>query len=390
LSIFKNENREKTLYSSTNFTVFVYDTSIPLLNSKKGDEKKLESFLQRAKDMGILVYSPGPIDEANIPDMRIDGILDKFYKEYKGKSDYIVLWGEKEFLFSIISKLNQESSDATTSRKLNFVMLSTFNPDILKGYLSNLVSNKNYIKEILLLDDSLAYKVLNSPQNISELETLLTKNEFTYEKLDTKEYIPWYLFISRFVNDLSNSGITTSDIYILIMIPFLLTAISFIKHFVGFSPIGIALPLFFSLLAFKLGIIFFVSVLVLTFLINLILATFISRYNLLYTPKIIFLTIINLTFFIGVFTFASENDLVKFSATDAIYIILYIILSEKLINVITSKEFKEYKKSLYSTFIIGLFGYLLLQIDSFRVFLLAYPEVILLLIPLNFLMGKFT
>ena len=61
-----------------------------------------------------------------------------------------------------------------------------------------------------------------------------------------------------------------------------------------------------------------------------------------------------------------------------------------MINIITSKDLDEYKESFFYTILIPLFCYGIFQISYVKVFVLSYPEIILLLIPLNFMIGRFS
>jgi len=72
------------------------------------------------------------LEESDIPDTNIKDSIKEFMKDYESNSNYIVLWGEKEFLFSIIGKLNQEFENTKDKDFLNLVLLSGFNGNILK------------------------------------------------------------------------------------------------------------------------------------------------------------------------------------------------------------------------------------------------------------------
>jgi hypothetical protein len=83
-------------------------------------------------------------------------------------------------------------------------------------------------------------------------------------------------------------------------------------------------------------------------------------------------------------------EIIDVTISNILYIILFFIVSEKLITIITSKEFREYKKSLVWTLLISLVCYALFNFNTLLVFLTAYPEVLITLVPLNFLLGRFT
>lgn len=71
-------------------------------------------------------------------------------------------------------------------------------------------------------------------------------------------------------------------------------------------------------------------------------------------------------------------------------IIFFILIAEKLINIIIWKEFWEYKIPLLNTIIFSIFSYLFFSINFIKTFILAYPETIILIIPILFFIWKFT
>lgn len=69
---------------------------------------------------------------------------------------------------------------------------------------------------------------------------------------------------------------------------------------------------------------------------------------------------------------------------------MFFVVSEKLVTVITSKEFREYEKNMYGSVFIALICYGIYFVDPLRVFLMSYPEILIVLVPLNFFIGRFT
>jgi hypothetical protein len=72
------------------------------------------------------------------------------------------------------------------------------------------------------------------------------------------------------------------------------------------------------------------------------------------------------------------------------FFIFFILISEKLITVIISKEFWEYKANLWNTLIFAFTSYLIFSLIFIKTILLSYPELIILLVPLLFMIWKFT
>jgi hypothetical protein len=90
------------------------------------------------------------------------------------------------------------------NKKVNLVLISPFNTRIILNYLNNLVSDKSNIDNIILIDSSLRYQLITTPLNINNLEKSLKNNKYDYLKLNTKNSIDNYFFISKFINNLSN------------------------------------------------------------------------------------------------------------------------------------------------------------------------------------------
>ena len=86
----------------------------------------------------------------------------------------------------------------------------------------------------------------------------------------------------------------------------------------------------------------------------------------------------------------NTRELIQININDIMFIIFFILISEKLITVIVSKEFNEYKDSLVNTMVFSLLAYIFFSINIIITFILAYPEIIILLIPISFIIGKFT
>ena len=86
----------------------------------------------------------------------------------------------------------------------NIVLVSPFSTDVLENYFRNFLSNKNWIDTILLLPESSRSQIWLNPENIISLENNLQKNGYEYLNINTTSQISEVLFISKFINILSN------------------------------------------------------------------------------------------------------------------------------------------------------------------------------------------
>jgi hypothetical protein len=95
--------------------------------------------------------------------------------------------------------------------------------------------------------------------------------------------------------------------------------------------------------------------------------------------------IINIVIFIFVINVLFDYNLITLNLNNIFYMLLFIVISERIISIVLSKEFIEYKSGIFNTYFVSLFIFIIYSISYFKIFLLAFPEIILILIPINFL-----
>jgi len=388
LSIYNTVEGEKNLLYSSSFFPFIYQYSVPLVQSNQISKEMSQDFFAAAEDLGIYLYELGIYPEQNILGQDILEAKKNLSEDFYWVSNYTILWWEKEFLFSTLSELQLLWQKNTPE---NFVLISSFNTKILQNYISNSIAWKNLIWDGFIIDEAYRNQILKNPRTISELMLGLEQNNYQYIPLVSNIEISPLLFISRFINELSKFWVTNSDIYIILLLPFFLTLVAFSKHIIWFSTLGNVIPVFMWILLIKIWVVFTIAIIWFIVIFNLILSRFVSKYTLLYTPKITFITIMNLVVFMLMFSLFWYISVLELpNLTNILYIILFFIIAEKLISIMSTKEFREYRKSLWWTLIVSFLCFWLYNVNYILVFLLAYPEIILLLVPVNFFLGRFT
>lgn len=382
-----NDTINKKLLYSYDKSVFVYEKSIPVLTSNTIDEDALNDYIDAWEDLWVYIYQIWTVSEQDLIWEDIINTYKEYTLSFPENSDYLAIWWEKEFLFSALSQIRSTGMD---DESLNIVLISSYNTSILKKYIANAVAWKNFIKDGFIIDESLKFQTLKNPQNFVSLRKEVKTNNYSYTPITENISISPIFFISRFINDLSNNWVSTSHIYIILLLPVFLTLVGISKHLIGISTLWSIIPLFITLLYLQIGVAFTLILIAFLIVCNMWISKFISKYTLLYTPKVTFITIINLLVFMLFYQGLDYFNLISLNINNILYIVLFFIVSEKLITIITSKEFGEYKKSLIGTLIVSLLCYLLFNFNTLLVFLTAYPETLIALVPINFLLGRFT
>lgn len=390
LSIFRKENWTKRLIYNKDMSLYVYSKSIPFIFESSINQDVYKNFIESSKNSGIYIYNLKTLSEKNINN---DSIIERMlsYNNISWvKSDYIWIWWWKDFVLSIMSKINNEYNNSKLKNNLNIVLISSFNVDILKNYLTNFLVNKKWAEKIILINESSKFQILNQAEKIDNLEKEMNKNKYFYFKINKDEQLNNYLFLWQFINNLSSKWISTSEIYIVLLIPFLFTILSFMKHFIGLSPIWIIIPISISILFIKIWLINWWIFLLNLIIVNIILSKLLWRYNLLYTPKLSLILIINFLSFVFLINIMYSYNLLEINSSDLIYVFLLTIISERLITILLSREISSYTWSFFYTIIFSIFCFILFNFDIIKILILAYPEIIIILIPINFLIWKFT
>lgn len=387
-------NSEPQLILNRKLNILVFEKSLPIIFSNETNKIEIQNYLDFAKKDGIYVYQIWPFnDKSEIELSNILAEIEKYEKIPWLKSDYLTIWWNRDFLFNLLSKLNRELSlswEKSNTIKYNIVAISQFNINVLEWYVQNFLADKNWINKIILANEDSKFLILKE-NLISSLEDKLKENNYKYIDINLKlNKVNEFFIISKFINNLSNAWYSTNNIYLFLIIPLILTAIVFSKHFIWISPIWIMVPLFITLMFLKLW--YFISLfLIITFVwLNLALSIFIERHNLLYGPKMTFSLIINLFLFIVVLNIWVMFNLINLDLNDIMFFIMFIVVCERFINILVSKDIWEYKMPFVYTILVASICYLVLNLPAFKLIVLSFPELLLALIPINFLIWRFT
>jgi len=197
-------------------------------------------------------------------------------------------------------------------------------------------------------------------------------------------------FMSFWVQKAIENGTSQEMIVLILIFPIIATIIVLIRHIIGLKTLGVYIPsiLAISFLAtgLKIGLIFFLSILILGTLIRFVLI----KLRLLYLPRIaLILTFVSLlTFFLVVF--ASFFNVSKLTEMAIFPMLIMIILVERFINVQIEKGFNEALILTLETLAISIFCYFLMVSREVKTFILHYPGIILIVILFNLLIGRWT
>ncbi len=197
-------------------------------------------------------------------------------------------------------------------------------------------------------------------------------------------------FISFGINYLVNKGVPINSISLILMLPVIATILSFSRQVIGMKAFGLVTPamttLSFLVMGLPYGLLIFISILISGTLSRLAM----RKLHLLYLPRMaLVLTGVSLAillvFGLGVAT--NNTALASFSIFP---ILILTLLAEEFIAL----QFKSGAKKALTvtawTLALAIGCYFIVSWQIVRTLFVSYPEIVLLAIPINVLLGRWT
>lgn len=202
---------------------------------------------------------------------------------------------------------------------------------------------------------------------------------------------------------LIQSGLDKSVIVILLMLPVVATLIGISRHVLGLKSLGIYLSLVITFILFKIGNIadgfysdpltgikFGVPLVLLVFSATLLCYWLFKGLSIHYYPKlalvILGVTGILIISVVGLGLLNISNALL----IDAFTLVLIVGVSEKYFSTLARKDLKTTIFISLESLLLSVICYLVISWQAFQNLIVSYPYLLLLLIPLNIIIGKFT
>lgn len=199
---------------------------------------------------------------------------------------------------------------------------------------------------------------------------------------------PWN-FLSVLVNYLLSRGVSSQAVILLLMLPVIATIFTFLKQVVGITTFGLYTPSIVALSFLALGSVVGALFLILILLIGHLTRSFMRRWRLLYIPKVaIILTVVSLSLLLLV-SIGTAAGLVF--SRDTIFILLIMsTLSENFLQLKTEEGWWSAVSSVGETIFGALLCVVVVQMEYLQALILAFPELLLITLVLNVLLGRWT
>jgi hypothetical protein len=196
-------------------------------------------------------------------------------------------------------------------------------------------------------------------------------------------------FMAFFVQRSVATGVPANTIVLILLLPFLATFFAFARVVLGFTImemlVTIILSIAFIATGITIGTILLLTILIASFFSRILL----KRLKIMQLPKMAMSILIVSAFVFIALSLTAYLDVIKVTQISIFPILVYILISDKIVALQLQSNYFETIRITLITVTIAFLGYLFLSWKYVQDLILIYPELILILIPLNIALGRY-
>lgn len=184
-------------------------------------------------------------------------------------------------------------------------------------------------------------------------------------------------------------GVPANTIILILLLPLLATVVVFFRYIIGWSGLGILVPIALSITLLSTGLgtgfVLLATILLVSFIARIIL----KRIRIMQLPKLALSMLLVAVSIIITLTIGTSTKIFSVQDISIFPILLLVLLSDRVVALFLERSLREVVTITAVTLILGITGYFLLSWSALRTVIIIYPEFILLVIPVNILMGRY-
>lgn len=398
------EVNDGTQTLTTSKEIFVYTKIILFITDKTDLKDRVEGFnnYSRDRDVSLEIFESYESATEFISEEVLERELSESLDTLR-KIDQIVVFSDGNVGLNALSRVKQKLEG--TEEPLSFddktiLVLSDGSQNFSSiQRIYDLLKAEN----IILAKEAAIYPFIDSLDSLSFIKRLEADGyEFSLLNAETVKLQIWN-FMSYFVNFLIDRGIPANTLILILLLPVIATIVAFMKQVVGMTTFGVYTPSIITLTFWILGLKVGILTILIIFLAGTVTRSALKRFRLLYIPKMaIVLTVVALSI-LALLIISLTFDLfdAQFFSLAIFPMLILGTLTEKFVNVQGSKGFKQAIILTLETVLVAILAYIVIggEIDLIvykfkftyvQTLMLSYPEVIVLFIIINVVLGRWT
>ncbi len=384
--------------------IFAYRKLVILITDQTGEKSRIEGMLDFAEGNGVyikLLESYGSSTEFISEEVLTNKLTEQ--AETIKKASQIIVWTKENSGLNALSRFVKNNKKLTTNLSQKSIT------NIIEGNIDNIsdrIQNQFDIirpNRIIVTKEAAIHPLIESLDDSAFLDTL-EKGSYEYRIINEQsgKIKPWK-FMSYFVNLLIESGVPDNTIALLLLLPVIATIVAVMRQVVGITTFGIYTPsiitLSFLIIGMYAGLITLATAILIGFLARIVL----KKVRMLFIPKMaIVITVVSLILFLIIILSVTLQLFDANFLSIAIFPMLILsTLVEKFVATESGKGLSSSLIVMFSTILVSIIAYFLtggeinlgfatLRFNLIKNVILSLPELLLILIVLNILLGKWS
>lgn len=198
-----------------------------------------------------------------------------------------------------------------------------------------------------------------------------------------------FTFMAFWVQQAISMGIPANTIFLILLTPILALLVSLVRVVIGLPTLDMLVPIALAFVFVAVGIVVGAMVLGAIFISSYLSKMSLKKMRIMFYPKrslsIFFLSI----FVLAALTIALFFEFERIVSVSIFPILILMLLGDSIVSVQLTKSVSETLVITTTTIALGLIGFMLAMSEAVRDTLLLYPELVLLTIPCNILIGRY-
>lgn len=201
---------------------------------------------------------------------------------------------------------------------------------------------------------------------------------------------PSFLNIMEYTVQYSiRSGVPANTIVLILLTPLLATVFVLARQIIGIPTLEMLVPIALSAALVATGLLVGAVLLITILFASIFSQIILKRIRIMQLPKMALSMFIISTFVLVALISASSLRLFDVSQISFLPVILLVLLSDKIVSLQLTRGIKPAIIITFFTLFLGGIGYVIFTNPTIRFNILLWPELVLLLIPLNIVLGRY-
>lgn len=368
--------------------VSAYRRKIVVLADESVSREKLETYADEAMKSGVLlriIRTDSATSATGTEDALLKLITDQ--KDALNGADSIVVWTDGIAGLQALTRGIEGNAERKAGIRNQTIILVTERSLSTIGRTTRGTLSLLQPKELIITRQE-AMNELLSAETTDEFVSTLSSRDALRLNASSFSIRPWNI-LSVLVNYLLSHGISGQTVILLLMLPVIATIFAFLKQVVGITTFGLYTPtivaLSFMVLGWWIGLVSLLYIIAMGYMTRSVM----RRWSLLYIPKVaIILTVVSATLLLLV-TLGAASGL-SFTRETIFILLILSTLAENFLQLKTEEGWWSALFGITETIVGAFICVAIVQWQFFQLMILAYPELLLLTIAANIILGRWT